>query len=61
MFYLQVTKDIGSTKIWRKISMINGRRVNGDIDDIMSLKLQKVSEEQKIFLSKYRMQTSAFL
>lgn len=33
--------------------MINGRRVNGDIDDIISLKLQKVSIVSSILLPKY--------
>ncbi|XP_065206879.1 uncharacterized protein RhoGEF64C [Planococcus citri] len=40
-----LTKDIGSTKIWRRISMMNGRRVSGDVDDILSLKLQKIAVE----------------
>lgn len=29
-------------KIWRRISMMNGRRVSGDADDIVNIKLQKV-------------------
>lgn len=41
----QEAKDVTSTKLWRRISIIqNGRRSNGE-HDIVNIKLRKVSKK----------------
>lgn len=38
---LQVAKDISSTKLWRRITITNGRR-SGSESDMVNIKLRKV-------------------
>lgn len=41
IFLAQLAKDISTTKLWRRISIINGRRTSSEID-MINIKLRKV-------------------
>lgn len=40
---LQLARDLSTTKLWRKISMMNNRRVGYELEDTTYIKLRKVS------------------